>query len=125
MTESNEFATLVSCTGELERALTGDREILHFLQHEGYNLSDDVSNPKSLLSAQDKAGLVVAAIRNKVSLSSRNYQKLLDHFHCNERVYGDIIAILDQTYNKLGSPPKVQPGAESGKHYVGVMQGLG
>ena len=118
MAESKEYATLVSCTDMLEIALTGDRNILHFLEQEGYNiiLSDEISNPRSSLSAQEKAWLVVTAIKNKVRLNSQNYQKLLDHFHCNERVYGDIIAILDQAYNKLRSPPiKDQPSAENGK----------
>ncbi len=113
--ESKEYATLVSCTDRLEIAFTGDRDILHFLEQEGYNIPDDVSNPKSMLSDRQKAGLVVTAIKNKVSLNSRNYQKLLDHFHCNERVYGDIITILEQAYNKLGSHPKDQPSEEDGK----------
>ena len=97
---------------KLEIAFTGDRDILHFLEQEGYNIPDDVSNPKSMLSPQEKAGLVVTAIKDKVSLNSRNYQKLLDHFHSNERVYGDIITILEQAYNKLGSHPKDQPSEE-------------
>ncbi len=113
--ESQEYATLVSCTDKLEIALTGDRDILHFLEQEGYNIPDDVNNPKLMLSAQEKAALVVTAIKNKVSLSSRNYQKLLDHFHTNERVYGGIITILEQTYNKLSSPFKDQPSSEDGK----------
>ena len=119
-----EFDTLVSCTDKLEIALTGDRKIVHFLEQEGYNIPDDVSYPKSLLSDQDKARLVVTAIKNKVSLSSRNYQKLLDHFHCNERVYGDIIAILEEAYNKLDSPPKDQSKAESGKSSISSYKSI-
>ncbi len=116
MIESNaEYSTLAICTDMLEIALTGDRDILHFLEQEGYNIPDDVSNPKSMLSPQEKAGLVVTAIKDKVSLNSRNYQKLLDHFHSNERVYGDIITVLEQAYNKLGSHPKDQPSAGYGK----------
>ncbi len=113
---SKEYDTLVSCTGKLEIALNGDREILHFLEQEGYNIPDhdEVSNPRSRLSAQEKAVIVVTAIKNKVRLNSKNYQKLLHHFDSNERVYGDIITILDQAYNK-GSLPKNQPSAESGK----------
>ncbi len=111
-----EYATLVSCTDKLELALKGDKDILHFLEQEGYNIPDDVSNPKSMLSSQEKAGLVVTAIKDKVSLNSRNYRKLLDHFHSNERVYGDIITILEQAYDdKLGSHPKDQPSEEEGK----------
>ncbi len=115
MESSEEYATLVSCTDKLEIALKGDQDILHFLEQEGYIIPDDVSNPKSMLSAQEKAGLVVAAIKNKVCLTSRNYQNLLKHFHTNERVYGDIITILEQEYNKLSSPTKDQPSAEDGK----------
>ncbi len=113
--ESKEYATLDSCSDRLEIAFTRDRDILHFLEQEGYNIPDDVINPKSMLSDQEKAGLVVTAIKNKVSLNSRNYQKLLDHFHSNERVYGDIITILEQAYNKLSSHPKDQPSAGLGK----------
>ncbi len=114
--ESKEYATLVSCTDKLVIALTGDRYILDFLEKEGYNIPDEVSNPKSLLSDQEKAGLVVTAIKRKVRLSSQNYQKLLVHFYCNKRVYGKIITILEETYN---SPPKDQPSAEvSGKAYI-------
>ena len=40
--ESKEHATLVSCSDRLEIALTGDRDILHFLEREGYNIPDDV-----------------------------------------------------------------------------------
>ncbi len=108
MAESKEYATLVICTDKLEIALKGDRDILHFLEREGYNIPDDVSYPKSMLSPQEKAGLVVTAIRNKVRLGSRNYQKLLEHFHCNERVYGDTITILEQAY-------KDQSSTEDGK----------
>ncbi len=116
MVESNaEYSTLAICTDMLEIALTGDRDILHFLEQEGYNIPDDVSNSKSMLSDQEKAGLVVTAIKDKVSLNSRNYQKLLDHFHFNERVYGDIITVLEQAYNKLGSHPKDQPSVGYGK----------
>ncbi len=57
--ESKEYATLVRCIDMLEIALTGDRDILHFLEQEGYKVPDDVSNPKSMLSDQEKAGLVV------------------------------------------------------------------
>ncbi len=111
-----EYDALVSCTDKLEIALTGDQEILHFLEQEGYNIPDDVSNPTSMLSDRQKAGLVVTAIKNKVSLNTRNYQKLLDHFHRNKRKYGDIITILEQAYDdKLGSHPKDQPSAGYGK----------
>ena len=108
MAESKEYATLVSCTDMLEIALTGDRDILHFLEQEGYNISDDVSNPLSMLSPRKKAGLVVTAIKDKVRLSSQNYQRLLQYFCSNGRVYGDIITILEQAY-------KDQSSTEDGK----------
>ncbi len=117
MVESNaEYSTLAICTDMLETALTGDRGILHFLEQEGYNIPDDVSNPKSMLSPQEKAGLVVTAIKDKVSLNPRNYQKLLVYFHSDKRKYGGIITILAQAYeDKLGSHPKDQPSAGYGK----------
>ncbi len=117
-----EYATLDSCTDRLETALTGDPDILHFLEQEGYNIPEDISNPKSMLSPQEKAGLVVTAIKDKVSLNSRNYQKLLDHFHSNETVYGDIITVLEQAYNKLDSHPKDQPRAGLGKTTISFQK---
>ncbi len=39
MVESNaEYSTLAICTDKLEIALTGDRDILHFLEQEGYKI---------------------------------------------------------------------------------------
>ncbi len=114
--ESKEYATLVSCTGRLELALTGDRDILHFLEQEGYNIPDVVSNTR--FGPQEKAGLVVTAIKNKVRLSSQNYQKLLDHFRSNKRVYGDIITVLEQAYNKLNQPLQVPGPSTDGKDTI-------
>ncbi len=67
--ESKEYITLVNCTAKLVIALRSDTAILHFLDKEGFikpNIYEDVSNPKSMLSASEKAGLLVTGIKDKV-----------------------------------------------------------
>ncbi len=101
----SEYRTIIHCTEELETALLSDRAILLFLKGEGFiepNVYDDVTNPKSLLSASEKAGLLVTGIKNKVDLNPKNYHKLMRHFHQDRRMYGDIADIMDKEYLKQG-----------------------
>ncbi len=95
----SEYRTIIHCTEELETALQSDRAILHFLEGEGFiepNVYDDVTNPKSLLSAS----VLVTGIKKKVDLNPKNYHKLMRHFHQDRRMYGDIADILDKEYLK-------------------------
>ncbi len=95
-----EYLTLVNCTAELVIALYSDDEILHYLDREGFikpNIYKDVSNPKSLLSKDEKAGLLVTGIKNKVKLNPKNYHKLMRYFHQDRRMYGDIGQGISQT----------------------------
>ncbi len=101
----SEYRTIIHCTEELESALLSDRAILLFLVGEGFiepNVYDDVTNPKSLLSASEKAGLLVTGIKDKVKLNPKNYHQLMRYFHQNRRMYGDIADILDKEYLKQG-----------------------
>ena len=101
----SEYRTIIHCTEELETALLSDRAILHFLEGEGFiepNVYDDVTNPKSLLSASEKAGLLVTGIKDKVKLNPKNYHQLMRYFYQNRRMYGDIADILDKEYLKQG-----------------------
>ncbi len=62
--ESKEYITIVNCTAKLVIALRSDASILHYLDREGFikpNIYEDVNNPKSLLSASEKAGLLVSS----------------------------------------------------------------
>ena len=99
----SEYRTIDQCTEELETALHSDKPILHFLNREGFikpNVYDEVSNPKSLLSEEERAHLVVTGIRNKVKLNPKNYHTLLKYFHKDRRMYGDIADILDKEYHR-------------------------
>ena len=112
----SEYKTILQCTKEVEIALESDKDILNFLDREGFikpSIYEDVSNPKSLLSASEKAGLLVTGIKNKVRLNPKNYHKLMRHFHQDRRLYGDIADILDEEYRKQGGvPEEVHPPAE-------------
>ncbi len=70
---------------------------------------EDVNNPKSLLSASEKAGLLVTGIKNKVKLNPKNYHKLLEYFHKDQRMYGDIADILDKEYHRQQGGKCVHP----------------
>ncbi len=105
----SEYITLVNCTAKLVIALRSDTSILHYLNREGFvkpNIYEDVNNPKSTLSASEKAGLLVTGIKDKVELNPKNYHKLMRHFHQDRRLYGDIADILDEEYRKQGGVPK-------------------
>ncbi len=85
----SEYKTVLQCTEELEIALESDRAILNFLDREGFirpSIYEDVSNPKSLLSASEEAGLLVTGIKHKVRLNPKNYHKLMRHFHQDRRI---------------------------------------
>ena len=104
-----EYTTLVNCTDELETALHSDKAILNFLNREGFikpNIYNDVNNPKSLLSDDDKAGLLVTGIKNKVKLNPKNYHKLMRYFREDRKMYGDIADILEEEYLRIGGVPQ-------------------
>ncbi len=110
------MSAIVQCTEELEIALESDKAILNFLNREFFikpNVYEDVNNPKSLLSASEKAGLLVTGIKNKVKLNPKNYHKLMRYFHQDRGMYGDIADILDNKYRKEGGvSEEVHPPAE-------------
>ncbi len=115
----SEYKTILQCTEELEIALESDKAILNFLDREGFikpNIYEDVNNPKSLLSASEKAGLLVTGIKNKVKLNSKNYHKLMRHFHQDRRMYGDIADILDEEYLRQGGVPEDPPAEGTSSH---------
>ncbi len=100
--ESKEYITLVNCTAMLVIALLSDNGILHYLNSEGFikpKIYEDINNPKSMLSEDDKAGLLVTGIKNKVKLNPKKYHKFVDHLRQNMKLYDDIVEILDDEYN--------------------------
>ena len=110
MAESNkEFLTVVHCSCSLETALKDDRDIVYYLQREGFitaDMCDQVLNPRSLWTAAEKAGQLVAKIRDRVK--HREYHKLVSHFSQNWRQYGNIVDILNTDYSRLGGTGKHQ-----------------
>ncbi len=100
--KSKEYITLVNCTAKLVIALCSDDEILHYLNSKGFikpKIYKEINNPKSMLSEDEKAGLLVTGIKNKVELNPKNYHKFVDHLRQNMILYGDILEILDAEYN--------------------------
>ena len=103
MAESKEYSTILNCNRKLEIALKSDRDIALFLLQQGFITQeryDEINNPKSNLTDDAKASMLVTAIRDRVELNPRNYHKVVDHLRQNMIRYGDIIEILDQQYHQ-------------------------
>ena len=99
--ESKEYITIVNCTSKLNIALRSDDEIVHFLDREGFikhKIYNRIKDPISLLSDDDKAGLLVTGIKDKVELNPKNYHTFVDYLRQNRRMYRDIVDILDDEY---------------------------
>ena len=106
MAGSKEYLTVVHCSGSLETALKDDRDVVYYLHREGFitgDMCDQVLNPKSLLSAAEKAGQLVTKIRDRVRLSVQEYHKLVGHLSQNRRQYGSIVDTLNTEYIRLGA----------------------
>ena len=98
---SPEHVTILKCVSQLENVLRSDREITHHLVREGFiseGAYDDVIDPRSMLSAAAKAGMLVTGIRQKVKANSQHYEELMSYFRQYQDKYADIIKILDKTY---------------------------
>ena len=104
MAETTEFLTLINCTGKLEIALQSDRELAQFLNSEGFITDEvytDVSSATSMQTPLQKAGTLVACIKNKVKLNPKRYHTLVRHLRQNKRKYEDIVSILDEEYKRV------------------------
>ena len=104
MNDDVESLVLLDCTVQLENALEADTDLAHFLHKEGFLKDDDyedVINPKSLLNRKEKASILVAGIKNKVTLNSQRYHVFLKHLRLFPRKYGDIVHILDASYGRF------------------------
>ena len=105
--ESKEYSTIFNCESQLKIALKSDREIALFLHQRGIIKKepyDEINEPKSMLSATDKVGKLVTAIKESVSLNPANYYIFVNYMRQNTRVYGDIVGILDKYYETSVSP---------------------
>ena len=68
------------------------------------HMVQSVIRPASYLSAQQKAGLLVAGIKDKVRLYTENYHTLIQYFTENKLQYKDILRILN-AYSKPEAIP--------------------
>ena len=102
--KSVESITLINCTKKLETALSSDnRDIAHFMNAKGWisdEVHSDVTNPKSLFSATEKAGFLVSALKKKVKLNPQNFQIFLEHIR-QDRYHSDIAEILDREHERI------------------------
>ena len=89
-----EVEAIENLRDELETLMKDpERKMVHFLERQGYirkNLSDDVLNPRSLLTKADKAGKLVDAIVEAVGRDKSLFQTLVDKFE--EETYYRIMA---------------------------------
>ena len=99
-----ETTTLINCTGHLETAMQSDRELAHFLNREGFITDEvytEVSRATSMQTPLEKAGTLVACIKDKVKLNPKRYHTLVCHLRQNKRKYEDIVSILDEEYKRV------------------------
>ncbi len=76
---SEEYLTLVKCASQFSTALHSDRDIPHYLHANKFltkDMYDDVMDPKSRLSASEKACELVNGIRRRVDHSPTDFHKL-------------------------------------------------
>ena len=93
------------CTSELERAgLERDRDLIHFLNREDFmhdSEQEDILNPRSLLSKDQKAGEIVKWIRHRVQQDTSSYHKLIRQLSACEQRYQPIVKKLEECRKAL------------------------
>ena len=92
------------CTPQLETALKGlDRRLVHFLQMEGFfsnDIADEIQNPRTLLTVEQKTGELVKWIKNRIQVHPRSYHVLLHRLKQSGQLYQPIVWILEAEYTK-------------------------
>ena len=104
MANSLEFLTVRACSGALETALQGDRELVYHLNNEGFitdEACDSLLDAQSMLTAAQKAGQLVSSVRKRIKVCPQDYQELVAYLSRKER-YGSIVQTLDSEYSTLG-----------------------
>ena len=127
MCDSPELKTIKKCAPDLETTLSGlEREFIHFLAQEGFisdQVSGDVLDPRSILTDEQKAGLLVQGIKRRVQLDANSYHILLEHFKNGGNLYKPIVRKLEQAYSEIihrngqSTPCGSQSHAGQGKYY--------
>ncbi len=109
--EMAEFRTVKKCTSQLEMALGSCKDFLCFLDEEELirdSVYNNLRDPTSNLSKDDKASSLVLEIRRVVKLKSENYHTIMKYLRSKDQ-YRDIVEILDNEYQKQ-LEDAVQPG---------------
>ena len=106
MSSSPEYETIVNCTVGLEIIFKGcESSMVHFLRREGFireAVSDDVLDPRSMLTQRDKAGRLVEGIRDAVFLNKDMFHTLLNHLRTCGKYYSSTVDSLSKELVKLG-----------------------
>jgi CRISPR/Cas system CMR subunit Cmr6 (Cas7 group RAMP superfamily) len=117
----NYNALLNKCSRKLELALQSDRKVLlYFLQEDLINQSlfDELSDPKSWLTAEEKAERLVREIKRVVELNSKYYHLLLQYLEVEMETnakYASLVEILRTEHKALSlkSRKKIPVGGGS------------
>ena len=99
-----EAQTIENCTPQLEIAFKEDRDLVHYLKKEGFikkSLSEDVLDPKSSLTEVEKAGKLVQAVKDAVSLDHEMFHALVDQLKISGRFYKSIVKKLTEEFKSL------------------------
>ena len=95
------------CSRKLELALQSDRKVLlYFLQEDVINQSlfDELSDPKSWLTAEEKAERLVREIKRVVELDSKFYHLLFQYLEAEMETnakYASVVEILRSEHKAL------------------------
>ncbi len=113
---SPELQTIKNCTPRLEIVFKNPESgVIHHLRSEGFikeSLHDDVLNPRSMLSEADKAGMIVEAIRDAVSLDKNMFHTLVAYLRTKGKYYASTVKNLTDEFAKLnGVNPSHGQGA--------------
>lgn len=100
--DSREYCTLLNCRQDLELALhPEDTKLVSFLHIQGW-ITDEVRNsifdPHSTLTEKQKVCTLLYEIEKKVRLNPRNYCILTGYLKEDQKMYKDILTILDNEY---------------------------
>ena len=99
-----ELKVIKTCAERLETALWGvESRFGHFLNKEGFISDtdyDEVFDPKTLLSKEEKARKLVGLIRRRVNLDKNSYHTLVDWLEKNGEYYAPITNILQEEYKR-------------------------
>ncbi len=119
---SREYKTIVRCASQFATALHSNGDIPHHLHVDGFltkEIYDNVIDPKSRLSASEKACEVVSGIRRRVDQSPTDFHKLIGYLRENESRYRDILKLLEETYSAIELPSEASCDSEASAPAMG------